>query len=387
MKRIPKGSESIYQKLSQKIDRPTSAPQNDPAFIMLQKTIGNQAVLQFINDLAVNEQSSQLKHESKKQSYEQNLGVIQGKFTFNIDKDNLTVKDTEYVRDKSTKYLSSNKDYKHTTADSVKQDMWRGMNGMPITDFCQKLIGICEQYLELPGMNLLDAHPLTHFKPEEIEPMSSSILVENFELFTKVTTTMKKLMDDLQPYPAIDLANLEESKRKEAAFDMWSISTDLIRSMEAFRDLMPLVNVVAGIQKRGQEKEALEILHGKRIGTNLEALWLLFDFEAIDDMISEMENEDEIETAISDSIPWLEIEFLKPQMDYFRIPFNPENAVNYIAATMLGNHIKLVKISYPEAANEANIEDKDVMMNVLTKKKVSINKELVITIMQKLGVI
>ncbi|GAA0371679.1 hypothetical protein [Bacillus horti] len=380
MKRISR--ESDNQKAAQKTSRPTPISQKDPTFITLQRTIGNRAVLQFINGLTSEVKTVQLEQGSKTQSYNQRPDVIQRKFTFNIDKENLTVKDAEYVRDKGTKYLSSNKDYKHTTADSVKQDMWLGMNGMHITDFCKRLIEICDQYTELPGMNLLDAHPLTHAEPAEI-PMNL-ILAENFDLFTDSKASIEKLSNELRPY-ITEFNTLDVSERKVAAFNMWSISTDLIRSMEAFRDLMPLVNVVSGIQKRGQEKEALEILHGKRSGTKLNALWLLFDFAAINEMISEMENEDEIKEAISDAIPWLEIELLKSHMDFLEMPFTPENIVNYIAATMLGNHINLVKISYPEAATEANIEDKTVMMDVLNQNDVAINKELVIHIMQEIG--
>ncbi|MEJ8546374.1 hypothetical protein [Brevibacillus borstelensis] len=310
--------------------------------------------------------------------------VIQGSFTFNVDPHSMKIKDTKYDRVKG-KFLTGNKEEKHTTADTVKKDMWVGLDGMDLGDFILRLFTIIDTYLNLPGMALLQAHVR---KTEGNLGQLNGPMNNNYDSLISSMEEMEKIKKDLGPvldqYMQINLASAGPDligRKQQYAFLLLTQGTDLIRHMEAFRDLMPLVNVMSGAQVRGKEREARKTLRGGSSGTELEALWDFFDFEAISEMMGSYKNDDELYGMIQDSIPWLDIDYL---YDYFhefashKGEITAKHLAHYIASLMLSNHIELIKLSYPEQARSANISDEKVMRDVLKARDVPADHDLLI---------
>jgi hypothetical protein len=223
-----------------------------------------------------------------------NDDVVQGVFTFRVNTDNYTIIKTKYSRVQQTKYLTGNSEFKHVTADSVKDALWTGMEGMTLPAFGKRLMQISDEYLDLPGLELLEAHKLF----DEDNPIFDGLngaMVENSATFDKVMEDLPKQSSDLSAFiQTFELADKDGNVKDKniASFFIQNKALELIETLDKFRDMMPLVNVVSGLQKGAHEKEAKKFLKdgttSKNVKNNLDALWAFFDFAAIDAMTGKM---------------------------------------------------------------------------------------------------
>jgi hypothetical protein len=314
--------------------------------------------------------------------------VIQGKFGFRVDPDTYKIVDATYHRIQGAKYLTGNKENKHVTADAVKDSLWSGTEGMDLVAFGERLLHVSDEYLHLPGLELLETHKLHDVDNSDLGeddiPDTAGLpdaLVNNYN-------ALDKYMEDI-PYESNYLdVSLQKFKaatsvdeKNSAAFIFQNTALKLISSLEKFRDLMPLVNIVSGIQNPGREREAKKFLNEgvatKNVKSEWEALWAFFDFAAISELVGE-DKEQMLET-LQDALPWISLDALtilvcqkngaEPQeleaLDY----------VNCVAGLMLGNHIKLIQLSYPDAAKKVNFDSYESVLEALNKNDVPVNRK------------
>lgn len=311
--------------------------------------------------------------------------VIQGKFGFRVNIDTYTIVDASYHRVQGVKYLTGNKENKHVTADTVKDSLWAGTEGMGLVAFGKRLLHVVDEYMHLPGLVLLEAHKL-HDDDSPNNDGLTEAMIDNYK-------ALEKCMSDI-PFEAstlnIALHKFESAalvdEKNSAAFIFQNTALKLISSLEKFRDLMPLVNIVSGIQNPGREKEAKKFLKSgnptKNVKNELDALWAFFDFAAISELIGE--DKEQILHTLQDAQPWIDIDSfaillceksgMEPQ------ELDASDFINCVAGLMLGNHIKLIQLSYPNAAKKVNFDSFDNVMKALTKNDVPVDKEVVANI-------
>lgn len=284
-------------------------------------------------------QSSAAKHSST---------VLQGVFLFVINTDDYTLENTQYFRVKG-KFLTGNKEEKHVTADSVKDNLWTGMEGMTIMEFTERLLTIVDEYEHLPGLDLIHAHKLDDDEDAVVAGINGPMR-ENYKKFIQAWDEMSFHASQLRASADI-FKNAQQKKDKDAAaFHVQNSALVLIGNLDKFRDLMPLVNVISGLQKRGNEREAKAFLESgeatRHIDNANDALWAFFDFAAIDELGGNSL------VGLRDSVPWLDIaELTEPVMGNTGKQANQLTAQDYIdavAGVMLANHIRLTRLSYPE---------------------------------------
>lgn len=320
--------------------------------------------------------------------------VVQGVFAFRVNTEDYTINHTRYTRS-SGKYLNGNSEHKHVTADSVKDELWTGMDGIRLDQFIQKLMDIVEVYLALPGVDLINAHVRSdNVDEDEVEgavadagavaPLAvddglNEPMRENYDAFDRVHDSLSHHASNLFAWKEKFLAAVTARDKRAsdaAAFNIQNLALELIENLDMFRDLMPLVNVVSGLQKRGSEREAKAFLKtgtiSAKVGNENAALWAFFDFAAIAQL-----NED----AITESIPWIRIADLKKS-----VARNTGKAVagvtnndlqNAIAGIMLANHIKLTTLSYPAAARNSNFGNAENVRAMLDRNDSPIDRAIV----------
>ncbi|MEN0037682.1 MAG: DUF4157 domain-containing protein [Cellvibrio sp.] len=310
--------------------------------------------------------------------------VIQGMFTFRVDTDDFTIKDPVYKRTFG-KYLTGNSENKHVTADAVKDELWTGLEGLRIDAFAQKLLDIVEVYLALPGVDLIRAHVLD----EDEEGVNAPVLDDglngpmrtNFAKFDEVHNELNHHASNVAAYKSKFLEGVNSDDedndiKSAAAFRIQNTSLMLIKNLDDFRDLMPLVNVVSGLQKRGSEKEAKAFLKtgiaNAKVASENQALWAFFDFAAIDEIAA---------NPIKDAIPWINIDKLKQAVagNTNKILVNVTRADinNALAGIMLANHIRLTRLSYPAAADRAGFGTRVDVFNKLEAKDSPVDRAVV----------
>lgn len=312
--------------------------------------------------------------------------VIQGMFTFRVDVDDFTIKDSIYKRTFG-KYLTGNSENKHVTADAVKDELWTGLEGLRIDVFAQRLLDIVDEYLALPGVDLINAHVLDDGDEDEgaRAPVGDDGLNgpmrTNFAKFDTVYNDLNHYASNVAAFKSnflegVKSDNEENDVKSAAAFKIQNTALLLIKNLDDFRDLMPLVNIVSGLQKRGSEKEAKAFLKtgtpNAKVSSENQALWAFFDFAAIDELAA---------NPITDAIPWINIDKLKeavagninrPILNVTRADLN-----NALAGIMLANHIKLTRLSYPAAANRAGFGTRLDVFTMLEAKDSPVDRGVV----------
>lgn len=294
--------------------------------------------------------------------------VIQGVFNFRVKPNDYTITKTRYSRTFG-KYMNGNSEHKHVTADAVKDALWTGLEGLRIDEFASRLLDIVDAYMALPGVDLSRAHVLDETDDdsdadeanirgdEDGNDRINGPMRTNYAEFEDVHTRLTREASKLSAWKSKFLEGVDagsKEKKDAAAFNMQKLALDLIDSLDKFRDLMPLVNVISGLQKRGKEKEAKNFLKTGvaqgGIDSTDKALWAFFDFAAIDQLDGE--------EGIVDSIPWLDIAKLKTAVsgntNKSIDAVTTDDMINALAGIMLANHIKLTTLSYPTQAQAAN---------------------------------
>lgn len=303
--------------------------------------------------------------------------VLQGVFLFTINTDDYTLYNTNYFRVKG-KYMTGNSEFKHVTADSVKDNLWTGMEGMPITQFVERLIMIADEYQELPGVDLAHAHKLEEDEDADVVGINGPMR-ENYKEFSTAWDQMSYYASNLGAFVDTFKKATEKRDKDAIAFHIQNSALELITNLDKFRDLMPLVNVVSGLQKRGNEREAKSFLKDgkatKHIKSEKDALWAFFDFAAIDQLGGNSLND------LEGSIPWLDVTKLKePVMANTGKAEGALVAQDYIdavAGVMLANHIRLTRLSYPLQAENSGFGTKVDIVNMLANNHSPVNYNLV----------
>jgi hypothetical protein len=310
-----------------------------------------------------------------------NDDVVQGVFTFRVKTDDYTIVNTNYYRVQQTKYMTGNQEHKHVTADSVKDALWTGMEGMTLDAFGRRLMQISDEYLDLPGLEMLETHKLF----DEDNPINAGLnqaMIENSATFDQVMADMPRLSSELNALiQTFELAHNQgnANSKNMAAFFIQNKALELIESMDKFRDMMPLVNVISGIQKGAHEREAKAFLKdgttSVNVNNNLDALWAFFDFAAIEEMTGDTPGA--IRRSIRDSLPWvnmLALENLATEkvaiaegVEPSETSINAQDILDTVAIMMLRNHIKLTKLSYPAAALASKFDSEENIRAQLVK--------------------
>lgn len=308
--------------------------------------------------------------------------VVQGVFTFLVNPDTYKIYNASYFRVQQTKYMTGSKEYKHVTADSVKDALFTGLEGLSLDAFAEKALELSNQYLHLPGLALVEAHKLY----EEDNPIYAGLnesMIANFKEFEKVFGEIPYQSSNL----SVALATFKSADTKEAkdaaAFLTQNLTMLLLASLEKFRDLMPLVNIVSGLQSPGAEREAKAFLEqgktSKNIKNELEALWAFFDFAAIEEISGG--DTDETWKLISESLPWLNVdELFYPISSITGLEpheMDTSDLVDYLAGLMLANHIRLTTLAYPEAAKNAEFDSEESVLWALNKHDSPVDRKQV----------
>lgn len=310
--------------------------------------------------------------------------VIQGLFTFIVDTDNYTVTDSKYYRIQGNKFMTGNKQEKHVTADSLKDNMWTGMDGLGLVEFSNKLISMADRYQSLPGVDLTNAHKLSEEEDEDAVGGLNQPMRENYAKFETVWNGLSRLSSELHTAADAFKRADNEKDKNAAAFLIQNRALRLIASLEEFSDLMPLVNVVSTLQKGGHEREAKSFLATGKATKNVkdenQALWAFFDFAAI----TELSGGDTTNTFayIRGSLPWLDTaKFTEAVADNKGVDVGALTVSDYtnaLAGIMIANHIQLVQMSYPEAAARVNFGAQQNVLDALNAHDTPVDRAVVV---------
>lgn len=367
------------------------------AVAQMQHSVGNQATLNYMRSLRTSQSHPPAPPSSEGGIAASGSGkVIQGLFTFSVDTDNYTVTDSKYFRIQGNKFMTGNKQEKHVTADSLKDNMWTGMDGLGLVAFSKKLMGMADRYQSLPGVDLVNAHKLDE---EEVDsedegtttaPSTSTSggvnqpMRENFAEFETVWDSLGYLSSQL--HSVVEAFQRAGSKMEQdaAAFHIQNRALKLIENLEKFSDLMPLVNVVSTLQKGGYEREAKSFLATGKATKNVkdenQALWAFFDFAAISELSGgDIDNN---LAYIRSSLPWLDTDKLAEAVASNRGvdvgALTASDYTNALAGIMIANHIELVKMSYPDAAARVNFGNQQNVLDALNTHDTPVDRSVVV---------
>lgn len=195
--------------------------------------------------------------------------------------------------------MNGNMEGKHTTADTVKDNLWGNMDGLALDEFAKKLIEIAEEYKSLPGVDLVMTHKLWKVEENPVEDEIPNALINNYNEFIDAwhslldLTSVDKVKEwKLKMNMFRNPKNLDE--KDAAAFYLHFESNKLWNTLCQFRDLMPLVNLNSTLQKVGNEPAAKKFLKNKEkpagIDNKTKAFWALFDFAAISQVATDIKN-------------------------------------------------------------------------------------------------
>ncbi|MGH1334679.1 MAG: DUF4157 domain-containing protein [Aureispira sp.] len=296
------------------------------------------------DDVVVTQQTKDFKEATVKEDTPTTLPELknignQGPLSFNIDPNTYKIVDPIYRRNTQNSFLIGNKQGKHVTADSIRDNMWmRIATNKTLAEFARGAIDLATLYQNLPSVDLLDHHLL---KNESEEEQEEHPLYPPYADFKLIKDNLVNVIADV----TASLNGLENDATKQ--FQLLYHVQDLAAELETFMDLIPLVNLDSTIQNRGKEVEARKFLgKGKASGgidsTN-KALWAFFDRAAIDEFYTSQKNF--LEKGNS-SLPWLDHEeFLK------------NNKREVIFGKMIGNHIRIAEVAYKEQVDETREEE------------------------------
>lgn len=278
--------------------------------------------------------------------------IIQAVFIFSINPADYTVKDSKYFRIQGNKFMTGNKQEKHITADTIKDNLWTQFDGLTLDAFGEKVIDIANTYQNLPGMEIANIHKLS--PEDENDDGLNKAMIDNYGLFSDSWNNLSYHSSHLSAAVSTFKSAATKKDKDAAAFLVQNYALALIRNIEEFSDLMPFVNMISTIQKGGNEREAKAFLKTgkktKNVKNTNDALWAFFDFASIEELYGK-----DIIQNVEDSLPWIDINKLADEIarreGLAPEELAPANIFEAIAGIMLGNHIRLIKLAYPTQTN------------------------------------
>lgn len=304
------------------------------------------------------------------------INTIQAVFIFTVNPENYKLYDTEYFRVQGNKFMTGNKQEKHITADSVKDNLWTQMEGLSLNEFGKKVLKIKDEYQELPGMELIYSHKLNDEDAPIYEGLNQA-MVDNYKLFNEEWDALSYNGSNLTAAISVFESAKNKQEKDAAAFILQNYATIMIRNIERFSDLMPFVNMISTIQKGGNERDAKKFLKtgekSKNITNTNDALWAFFDFGAI----RELQEGESILGNVSDSLPWINQNELADNIAR-RNGVEPSelseaDILEAVAGVMIGNHVRLIKLAYQKEAEDNDFGTEENITQILKANNIYIN--------------
>jgi len=321
--------------------------------------------------------------------------VAQRILSFEVNPADYKIVNAQYFRTQGTKFMTGNKDYKHVTADTVKDRVYNDIDGITLSELARRVVDVAATYGNLPGLALLESHrdfveSIDSDEEGEADMPQTDAIGQNFAEFGRIQEQLSESANLVHEYKhKFDWAG-GKMATDAAAFHLQNAITKTINLLEKFRDMMPLVNIVSGIQTGAHEREANAFLKtgkpSKNIKTENEALWAYFDFKAISEIAdapSDGRAEKIISSQLNDSLPWLDLAKARVaagelfNLQPVAVPMTL--IANYIAALMIANHIQLTTLSFPQQAVRSGFGTAENIRAMLDKADAPVDRGWVTT--------